>query len=132
MKKERKIKMLSIPITIIPNQTVVAVDFDGTVAVTDYPTIIRPIKENIKFIKKLAYLGAILVLWTCREGQELEDAVNFCELQDLHFPYVNENPPFRIEKYGTNPRKIGADYYIDDKSIIPPVIYRGDDVYRNE
>lgn len=117
---------------ITPNWTVVAVDFDGTIARTDYPTIIGPIKENIAFVKHLAELGAVLVLWTCREGKLLEDAVNFCESQDLHFPYVNENPPFRVEKFGTNPRKIGADYYIDDKNVMPPIVNVGENVLKNK
>ena len=33
------------------------------------------------------------------------------------FDYVNENCKERIEYYGNNSRKIGADLYIDDKSV---------------
>lgn len=117
---------------ITPNWTVVAVDFDGVIARTDYPTIIGPIKENVDFIKHLAEIGAVLVLWTCREDKELDEAVEFCKSIGLDFPYVNENPPFRVEKFGTNPRKVGADYYIDDKNVMPPIVYVGENVLKSK
>jgi hypothetical protein len=38
------------------------------------------------------------------------------ELNDIHFDYYNENPKDKIDMYG-DCRKIGADFYIDDKNI---------------
>lgn len=96
---------------------VVAVDFDGTIARTDFPKIIEPIPYAFDVLRVLMndkYTS--LILWTCREGKDLDDAINFCELYGITFDYVNENDKERTEYYGNNSRKIGADLYIDDKS----------------
>ena len=70
---------------------IVAVDFDGTLAVTKFPEIIKPIPKMIKCCKRLQKDGAILILYTCRKGQDLQDAVEWCKGQGLVFDYVNEN-----------------------------------------
>ena len=92
---------------------IIAVDFDGTLAITEYPKIISPIIRVIDFCKGRRAFGDTLILYTCREGKELEDALKWCKLYDLTFDYVNENPPDRIAVYG-DCRKIYADIYIDD------------------
>lgn len=72
--------------------------------------------------------GAKIILWTCRTGIQLEKAVLWCFRRGLMFDAVNENLPERVEKFGTDPRKIGADEYIDDKSCtkfkLPFVVQR--------
>ena len=96
---------------------VIAVDFDGTIARTDFPKIIEPVPyafDVLKILMKDSY--TTLILWTCREGKDLEDAINFCELYGVTFDYINENDEERTKYYGNNSRKIGADLYIDDKS----------------
>lgn len=92
---------------------IIAVDFDGTLAVTDYPKIIEPISEVIYFCKRRKAVGDTLTLWTCRHGKELAEAVEWCKEQGLEFDYINENPPDRIAIYG-DCRKVYADMYIDD------------------
>jgi hypothetical protein len=47
----------------------------------------------------------------------LEEAVNWCKEQGIIFDAVNANLPETLQKYGTDPRKITADYYIDDKTL---------------
>ena len=101
------------------NKTIIAVDFDNTIAVTEYPKIIKPIDTTIHILRQAKELGATIILWTCREGKELENAVNWCKENNVPIDYVNENVPERIEKWGNDCRKIGADVYIDDKSINP-------------
>ena len=96
---------------------IVAVDFDGTLAVTDYPEIISPITETINFCKKRKSKGDTLILHTCREGKPLEDAVKWCEKQGVTFDYVNENTKEKIAEYGDS-RKIYADVYVDDHNIL--------------
>ena len=97
--------------------TVVAVDFDDTIAYTHYPTIIKPLPHAMDVLRVLMnHPYTILILWTCREGEYLQQALDFCELYGIKFDYVNENCKERIEYYGNNSRKIGADLYIDDKS----------------
>lgn len=103
----------------VEDKMIVAVDFDNTIAVTEYPKIIKPIDVTIHILRQAKKLGATIILWTCREGKELEEAVNWCRENNVPIDYVNENVPERIEKWGNDCRKIGADVYIDDRSINP-------------
>lgn len=48
---------------------IVAVDFDGTLAVTKFPEIIKPIPKMIRHCRQLQRGGAILILNTCRKGK---------------------------------------------------------------
>ena len=104
---------------LLPDKTIIAVDFDGTLAVTDYPAIIEPIQGVIDFIKYCNQVGDIVILWTCRSNQELLDAISWCKLQGLTFDYVNMNVPELVDLYGNDCRKIAADMYIDDRSFVP-------------
>ena len=56
-------------------------------------------------------------MWTCRAGEDLVSAVNWCEEQGLIFDCINDNLPEIIDKFGNNSRKIFCDYYIDDRAI---------------
>lgn len=97
--------------------TMYAVDFDGTLCVNIYPEIG---KANIKLISQLKQLkkeGSIIILWTCRCGELLNNAVEWCKEQGLEFDYINENVPEMIELYQNDCRKIFADVYIDDKAL---------------
>lgn len=99
--------------------TTYAVDFDGTLCENAYPEIGAP---NLPLIDKLISrrrLGAKVILWTCREGELLTRAVEFCRCYGLEFDAVNDNTEELKRAYGTNPHKIGADYYIDDKAMPP-------------
>lgn len=96
---------------------IVAVDFDGTLAVTEYPTIISPIAKTIEFCKDRKAQGDTLILNTCRNGKVLSEAVDWCNAQGIVFDYVNENPPDRIAIWG-DCRKIYADIYLDDHNIL--------------
>lgn len=105
--------------TEMSHPTTYAVDFDGTLCENAYPEIGAP---NLPLIDKLISrrrLGAKIILWTCREGEMLTRAVEFCRCYGLEFDAVNDNTEELKRAYGTNPRKIGADYYIDDKAMPP-------------
>ena len=94
-----------------------AVDFDGTLSLTDHNLVI--LKPNAPLIRNMINQqrqGNKVILWTCRCGKALDDAVNWCKDQGLIFDAVNDNVPEMIEKFGENSRKIFADYYIDDKN----------------
>ncbi len=98
---------------------IIAVDFDGTLCQDMYPHI-GPVNEHlIRELIEIRKLGAKLILWTCRGGKELDEAVAFCKKHGLLFDAVNENLPESIEKYGGDSRKITADIYIDDRGIKP-------------
>lgn len=97
---------------------VIAIDFDGCLCRHEYPKIGEPNWEAINEAKRLRRDGACLILWTCRAGKELEEAVEACRGWGLEFDAINENPQFRIDLYGGNDcRKIGADEYWDDQAV---------------
>lgn len=103
---------------------VIAIDFDGTLTLSSdsYPAIGAPNWAVIRGVIARQRQGACIVLWTCREGRHLEAAIEAAKNWGLTFDYVNENPKFRQRKYGTDPRKIGADEYWEDKAVHPDSI----------
>ncbi|MDD4815749.1 MAG: hypothetical protein PHQ62_01245 [Clostridia bacterium] len=98
---------------------VVAVDFDGTLFENVFPDIGQPKWDIINFVKNLKKEGNTLILWTCRVGKYLQEAVDMCKTVGLDFDYVNQNVPERNMEYNNDSRKIGADIYIDDRSVNP-------------
>ena len=105
----------------------IAVDFDGTIVVHEYPAIGKEIPFAIDTLKRLQQEQHRLILWTVREGKELEDAVAFCAERGLEFYAVNSNFPEELTGI-TQPRKLTVDLFIDDRNLggIPDwgVIYR--------
>lgn len=95
---------------------VIAVDFDGTLCISNWPKIGTPNTELIEQLKEERKNGAAVILFTCREGRLLKDAVKWCGDQGLAFDAVNRNLKERIRAYKMDPRKISADVYIDDRS----------------
>lgn len=92
----------------------IAVDFDGTIVENQFPRIG---KERIFAFRTLAEMqknGHQLILWTCRAGRELEEAVAFCRKNGIEFYAVNANYPEEVFDNSIS-RKIVADYYIDDR-----------------
>lgn len=63
--------------------------------------------------------GSRLILWTCRCGELLLEAVLWCGRQGLAFDAVNDNLDEIKMRYGSNARKIFADIYIDDRACVP-------------
>ena len=96
---------------------VFAVDFDGTLSFGQWPDVGAANEGLIEFLKKRKKLGDKLILWTCREGDTLDVAVEWCLKQGLEFDAINENLPEIVERYQHNSRKISCDFYIDDKAI---------------
>lgn len=95
---------------------VYAVDFDGTLCANKYPMIGDPNMKLMKFLITQQEKGAKIILWSCREGAMLDNAIIYCNSFGLKFDAVNDNLPYLVEKYGNNSRKVFADVYIDDKS----------------
>lgn len=96
---------------------IIAIDYDGTIALNSYPGVGEPNWAIINKAKEEQAKGATLILWTCREGKELDVAVDACSEWGLYFDVVNENPPSRQELWQSNPRKIYADEYWDDHAV---------------
>lgn len=97
---------------------VIAVDFDGTLCESRWPDIGPPREAVIEYLRERQRQGDRIILWTCREKEMLTAAVMWCLRHGLKFDAVNENLPERIEQYGNDCRKIGADEYWDDRSVI--------------
>lgn len=100
---------------------IIAVDFDGTLCKDAYPLIGTPNKTLIDLLKnrKQRYNDS-LILWTCRTGEHLKEALHWCEIFELHFDAVNENLPHIQREWGGDTRKVYADIYIDDKNRLVP------------
>ena len=96
---------------------VIAVDFDGTLCTRNWPGIGEPNTELIKQLAEEQEAGAELILYTCREGKMLKQAVKWCREQGLIFDEVNRNTRERIKAYKSDSRKISADVYIDDRAV---------------
>lgn len=96
---------------------VFAIDLDGTVWKEAYPGIGLIIPEAINSIKEIKNLGHTIIIWTCRQGKLLEDAVNTLKRYNVPFDFINENDPERIKLYGSDCRKIGADFFVDDRNV---------------
>lgn len=98
---------------------VYAVDFDGTLSLGKYPKTGEPNKRLIEMLKEKRENGDKLILWTCRDGEDLEEAVEYCKKEGLEFDAVNDNLEESKEFLGGNPRKVFAHEYIDDLGIEP-------------
>lgn len=98
---------------------VIAVDFDGTIVEHRYPRIGKEIPFAIATLKKLQAERHLLILWTVREGDLLEEAVEFCRQRGLEFYAVNANhPDERIPEHpSASCRKLKADLFIDDRNV---------------
>lgn len=95
---------------------IIAVDFDGTIVEDAYPNIGKPMLFAFETLKKLQSKGHMLILWTYRNGDRLDEAVKFCEENGIVFYAVNNS--FPEEKFKNDvSRKIHADLFIDDRNI---------------
>lgn len=96
---------------------VIAVDFDGTIVEHRYPEIGKEIPFATATLRQPIVDGHELILWTVREGELLNDAVEYCRKRGVTFFAVNRD--FE-EEDGSNSdfsRKIRADLFIDDRNI---------------
>ncbi len=98
--------------------TIIAVDFDGTLVKDKYP-LIGEINQPIwDAIIKAQENGGKIILWTSRNGDQLQEAVEFCSSRGLHFDAINENIDEIKILYGGDTRKVFADMYIDDRAAV--------------
>lgn len=95
----------------------IAIDFDGCLCSNHYPEIGAPNWSIIAEAKREQQMGAGLILWTCREGKLLDEALAACERWGLRFDAVNDSLPSWKEFYGNDTRKVVADEYWDDKAV---------------
>ena len=97
---------------------IVAVDFDGTLCEDAYPEIGAPKQDIIQTIKNYKAQGCKIILWTCRNYEQLAQAFDWCKEQGLEFDAINQNIPEVQEMFGGDTRKVYANIYIDDKNVL--------------
>jgi hydroxymethylpyrimidine pyrophosphatase-like HAD family hydrolase len=104
---------------------IIALDFDGTIVENDFPELGEVKEDVVEKAKEFQKAGASIVLWTCREGKFLQEAISVCVKNDIKLDAINENSPAQYEwaerefkKSGERfaLRKIYADIYVDDKA----------------
>lgn len=96
----------------------IAVDFDGTIVRHRYPEIGEEIPFATETLKLLIEDRHRLVLWTVREGQLLDDAVEWCRQRGVEFYAINRDFPeedITLNEHFT--RKLKVDMWIDDRNV---------------
>lgn len=100
---------------------IIAVDFDGILCKNEFPKIGAPNYQVVSLVRQLIDKGHEVILWTTRNGEELVEAVKWCEDIGLHFCNVNgpahSNKEEYKDVYPIPSRKIYADIYIDDHNL---------------
>ena len=97
---------------------IIKVDVDGTSLEAAWPKLGAPMPGAIETLLKLQAAGHNLILWTCREGQNLIDVIEYLKTHGIMFEAINENhpaSPFNDEPIKS--RKPYADMHIDDKNF---------------
>lgn len=106
----------------------IAVDFDGTIVEHRYPDIGREIPFAIETLKMLSKEGHRLILWSVREGDLLNEAVQWCRERGLEFYAVNKDYPEESNADSNFSRKLKVGMFIDDRNVggLPDwgIIYR--------
>lgn len=95
----------------------IAIDFDGTIVDEAFPNIGQVKPHAKRVMQKIQQYGGVITIWTCRTGIDETNCIDFLTDNGIPFDYFNCNPQELIDRYGTIPRKLGADIYIDDKTM---------------
>lgn len=96
---------------------IIAVDFDGTLVEDKFPQIGEPIEKVWDAMIVAQNNGAKIILWTSRDHENLEEAVQFCLDRGFHFDAINENLDECKVFWGNDTRKVYANEYWDDKAV---------------
>lgn len=95
---------------------IIAVDFDGTIARSDYPDIKGEMPYAGEVLRRLHASGHYIILWTCRCGDRLLDALNWLLEHKIPFDRINDHNPDNVRLYGEGGNKVYAHCYVDDKN----------------
>jgi len=97
-----------------------AVDFDGTLAMHEYPGIGPEVPGAIDVLRGLQSNGHKIILYTMRSGEALRQAVDWVTERGIHLYGANENPD---QGSWTSSPKVYAHHYIDDAAVGCPLVY---------
>jgi hypothetical protein len=99
-------------------RALLAIDFDKTVVVSNYPDIVGLHPNAREVINRLVDVhDCCVILNTCRDGEPLREAKNYLEAEGVQTHYQNEQHPDMHIIFGCDTRKMSADVYVDDKDI---------------
>lgn len=93
----------------------IAVDFDGTIVEHEYPRIGKPIPFAIETLLQMQKDGHTLIMWSVRDGDLLQEAIDYCAKRGLVFYAANKNHP--EEDPAKASRKLAVDLFIDDRNL---------------
>lgn len=97
---------------------IIAVDFDGTICRSaHFPQIDGEMPYAGETLRRLHADGHYIILWTCRTGGNLIDAVNWLLERGIPFDRVNGHNPANAALYGDAGKKVYAHCYIDDRNL---------------
>ena len=89
----------------------IAVDFDGTIVEHRYPRIGEEIPFAVETLKLLQQEKHRLILWSVREGELLDEAIEWCRARGLEFYAANKDYPEEERDHQGFSRKLKADIY---------------------
>lgn len=96
---------------IADRKPIIAIDFDGTITEgSPYPITGNIRDKAVEVIKRLQQRYTC-ILWTCRSGADLYEAITLLNKHGIEFEYVNKSP------IDTGSNKVLADIYIDDRNF---------------
>lgn len=95
---------------------IIAVDFDGTIVENRFPEIGMVKRETVRQLKLAKEQGCALILWTCRTGKALREAIQLTDSEGIQFDAINDNLD-EVKALGWEARKVYANEYWDDKAI---------------
>jgi hypothetical protein len=98
-------------------KAIISIDFDETIAIVNFPTIISVRELAKESINSLFDQGYFIIINTCRDNEHLESAINWLNEEQIKYHLINDNNEYLCHIFRGNCRKISADIYIDDKNI---------------
>lgn len=96
---------------------IIAVDFDGTCVTHEFPKVGKDIGA-VPVLKELVEKGHKLILYTMRNGDLLNEAVDWFGDNGIELYGINKNPD--QYKWTSSP-KVYAHVYIDDAALGVPL-----------
>lgn len=97
---------------------IICVDFDNTL-LPYYDFEEDLCKTVIDTLHEAIALGARLILYTCRDGQDLNDAIEYCNSKGLNFEQIN-NHIITLPSQSTKPY---CNIMLDDKAGLVSALY---------
>lgn len=110
------------------------IDFDGTLVEHKYPEIGDMIPSTLSFVRMIQDKGHKWILFTCRGGEDCEEAYQWCIERGLHPNAVNDDiPEIKNSEFGRRKSiKPFADYYLDDRSMLLSDVDKFKELLKNE